>query len=58
MTTNFGRRVEAAEADAVSAKEFLQQRLDARDRRSIRPLVETFFAVLNKLKADLFKFNW
>ena len=58
LVSNFNRQLEVVEADGLTVIEFLHQRLDIHDRNYIKPLVDLFMVVLNKLKLKLFEFNW
>ncbi len=58
LTVNFNRKFEAGEVNSLSAEAFLLTHCGGGDRQRLRPLVKTFFAVLNRLKDELYAFNW
>jgi hypothetical protein len=58
VTTNFNRKFETGEVNRLSAEAFLVTHCGAGDRLRLEPLVKTFFAVLHRLKAQLYAFNW
>jgi hypothetical protein len=58
ITANFSRRFETGEVNSLSVEAFLVTHCAAEDRLRLEPLVKTFFAVLNRLKGQLYAFNW
>jgi hypothetical protein len=58
VTANFNRKFETGEVNRLSAEAFLVTHCGAGDRLRLGPLIKTFFAVLHRLKAQLYAFNW
>jgi hypothetical protein len=58
VTANFNRKFDAGEVNSLSAEAFLLTHCGAGERQTLKPLVKTFFAVLNRLKDELYAFNW
>jgi len=58
ITENFNRKFDTGEADSITVETFLMTHCGAGDRQSLRPLVNTYLAVFNRLKGLLYAFNW
>ena len=58
MISKFNRKLDSSNTDAMTIETFLLNHLETSDRLTVKPLVNVYFSVLNKVRNRLFSHNW
>ena len=57
LIQKFNRQIEATDADKLTIVKFINQFMDADERKFVEPLIQLFLNLLIKLKQNIFNFN-
>ena len=57
LIQKFNRQIEATDADKLTIVKFINQFMDADERKFVEPLIQLYLNLLIKLKQNIFNFN-